>query len=239
MRPPASASSAGPAVGVVAEQVFHRHRRPSQRRRSQRQAADGADVVLELRGRGALDRPVPRIVNARRHLVEHRAIRRGEELAREARRHARAARPPRRASATASAGPASAPPPTPALSRSPAPRRQWTFSGTSHTAHSPSAPRASSHREFREEIDSRFQNCGMAGGRLGRPADRCPRRLGIGGRVDPRLPLAVIAEQRRLQDRRRPDRRDRRVQPLPDRRPVPRRRCAPPSSATSAFSLGR
>ena len=50
---------------------------PSLPRRNQRRIAEGkaeygAQVLLELRGMGALDRPVAAIVDARRHFVDHR-----------------------------------------------------------------------------------------------------------------------------------------------------------------------
>ena len=71
--------------------------------RAERQAADRADMVLELRGERALDRPVAAIVDARRHLVEQRPRPASRRIRAPARRHSRARRPPRRASASASA----------------------------------------------------------------------------------------------------------------------------------------
>src|SRR3546814_12422643 len=50
---------------------------------AQWQTADRADVVLELRGHRALDRPVSAVVDARRHLVEHRPFRACEEFERQ------------------------------------------------------------------------------------------------------------------------------------------------------------
>ena len=44
--------------------------RPVRRRRTQRQPADRADVLLELGGQRALDRPVARVVDPRRELVD-------------------------------------------------------------------------------------------------------------------------------------------------------------------------
>ena len=48
-----------------------------------RKVADGADVLLELRGDRALDRPVAAVVHARRDLVDQRPGRRCEEFDRE------------------------------------------------------------------------------------------------------------------------------------------------------------
>ena len=88
---------------VVADQVAHLDALRGERGVAQRQAADRADVVLELAGDRALDRPVARVVHPRGHLVEHRAVGGGEELAASARRHSRAPRRPAPASARASA----------------------------------------------------------------------------------------------------------------------------------------
>ena len=43
--------------------------KPARLGRAERQAEDGAQVVLELAGLGAFDRPVARVVDARRDLV--------------------------------------------------------------------------------------------------------------------------------------------------------------------------
>ena len=63
----------GPVLGRVADHVAHFHPVRGEARIAQRQAADRADVVFELAGDRALDRPVARIVDPRGHLVEHRA----------------------------------------------------------------------------------------------------------------------------------------------------------------------
>ena len=69
--------------GVVADEVVHFDGFGAARGHAQRQAADGADVVFELAGGRAFDGPVAGIVDARGHLVEHRAMRGGEELQRQ------------------------------------------------------------------------------------------------------------------------------------------------------------
>ena len=59
-----------PGVDLVADQVVHLD--PAEAGgRAERPAADGADMLLELRGRSALDGPVAGIVNPRRDLVDH------------------------------------------------------------------------------------------------------------------------------------------------------------------------
>ena len=50
---------------------------------AERQAEDGAQVVLELARLGAFDRPVAGVVHARRHLVRDQLPLRDEELDRE------------------------------------------------------------------------------------------------------------------------------------------------------------
>src|SRR5262245_6104068 len=47
-----------PALDVGADQIIHRRASGHQRRIAQRQAEDGAKMLLELRGMRALDRPV-------------------------------------------------------------------------------------------------------------------------------------------------------------------------------------
>src|SRR6185436_20948256 len=49
-------------------------------RAAERQPGDGAHVVFELAGFRALDGPMPRVVNARRHLVGDELAARDEEL---------------------------------------------------------------------------------------------------------------------------------------------------------------
>jgi hypothetical protein len=67
----------------VTDQVDHRSGFRGVRR-ADRQAEDRAQVVLELAGASALDRPVAGVVHARSHLVgEQPAVRRLEELERE------------------------------------------------------------------------------------------------------------------------------------------------------------
>ncbi|PAV68576.1 hypothetical protein WR25_06960 [Diploscapter pachys] len=66
---------------IVADQVFEGHLAPRQRRGAEGEAADRADVVFELRGVGALDRPMAGIVDAGGHFVEHRTVATHEEFA--------------------------------------------------------------------------------------------------------------------------------------------------------------
>ena len=54
---------------VVADQIGHGDRAMADRL-AERPAGDGADVLLELRDRGAVERPVPGIVHPRRDLVD-------------------------------------------------------------------------------------------------------------------------------------------------------------------------
>ena len=70
-----------PAIDVVADQVFHGHARTHEPDIAKWQAADRANVVLELRGDRAFNRPMPGVMHPRRHFVKHRAVRRGEEFA--------------------------------------------------------------------------------------------------------------------------------------------------------------
>ncbi len=63
----------GPALDVVADEIVHRRAAADEVGRAGRQAADRADVLLELRGDRALDRPVAAVVDARRDLVDDRA----------------------------------------------------------------------------------------------------------------------------------------------------------------------
>ena len=51
-----------------ADQVHH-YGVPARTRVAERQAGDSPDMILELAGLGAFDRPVARVVDARRHLV--------------------------------------------------------------------------------------------------------------------------------------------------------------------------
>jgi hypothetical protein len=65
---------------VVADEVFH-HAVGMPGGRTQRQACDGSDMLLELRDDTGGFRPVAGIVNARRQFVgEQRAIGQDEEL---------------------------------------------------------------------------------------------------------------------------------------------------------------
>src|SRR5207253_6659239 len=70
----------GPAIDRVADQVFHGRGSAGQIRRTGWKIADGADVLLELRGDRALDGPVTAVVHAGRDLIDQRAFRAGEEF---------------------------------------------------------------------------------------------------------------------------------------------------------------
>ena len=50
---------------------------------AERKTADRADMVFELAGLGTFNRPVPRVVNARRHFVRDEAVGRVKQLDRE------------------------------------------------------------------------------------------------------------------------------------------------------------
>src|SRR5688572_9086139 len=69
-----------PGFNVPANQVAHLYAWHDEPGRAERQAANGPDMVLELRGERALDRPVAAIVDPRRHLVEHGAVLGREEF---------------------------------------------------------------------------------------------------------------------------------------------------------------
>src|SRR6185437_12984132 len=66
----------------AANQIDHR-RVAESTRLPERQAGDGAHVILELARHGALDGPVPGIVHARGHLIRDEASRTHEEFDRE------------------------------------------------------------------------------------------------------------------------------------------------------------
>src|SRR5258708_24069176 len=57
------------AIDIVPDQVGHGDRAMTNRL-AERPAGDGADVLLELRNRGAVERPVAGIVHPRRDLVD-------------------------------------------------------------------------------------------------------------------------------------------------------------------------
>ena len=60
---------APPVIGLVADQVLHGDA-AAPRRRAEREAADGTDMLVELRGLRALAGPVPGIMDARGDLVD-------------------------------------------------------------------------------------------------------------------------------------------------------------------------
>src|SRR5690606_9039985 len=61
------------AVGRSAEDVHHDRPRLARVGVPEWEVGDGAEVLLELRGPGPLDRPVPRVVRAHRELVDEQA----------------------------------------------------------------------------------------------------------------------------------------------------------------------
>src|SRR6476619_1113278 len=70
----------GPAVDVVAYEIVHHGALADELGRPRRKIADRADMLLELRGDGALDRPVAAVVHAGRDLVDDRPVAAGEKL---------------------------------------------------------------------------------------------------------------------------------------------------------------
>ena len=76
----AAAQFGSPVPPQIAEQVRHR-RRLQQLGRSERQAADRAQLLLELAGPAGVERQVPGVVRPRRQLVDEQpAVARDEEL---------------------------------------------------------------------------------------------------------------------------------------------------------------
>src|SRR5690606_12696211 len=74
------------ALGLARPQMtreIDHHRIPERLRGAGRPAEHGAQVILELARDRSLDRPVPGIMHARRHLVGNEASARREELDRE------------------------------------------------------------------------------------------------------------------------------------------------------------
>src|SRR5260370_13804338 len=57
------------AIDIVPDQVGHGDRAVTNRL-AERPAGDGADMLLKLRNRGTVERPVPGIVHPRRDLVD-------------------------------------------------------------------------------------------------------------------------------------------------------------------------
>ena len=77
------------AIGPeIAQQIRHR-RRTVHLRRSQRQSAHRAQLLLELAGDAGVDGQVPRVVRTRRQLIDQQRLRRASRKTR------RTARPPR------------------------------------------------------------------------------------------------------------------------------------------------
>src|SRR3954462_1422644 len=67
------AEEARPIVRLVADQVAHLDlSEPAAR--AERPAAHGSNMLLELGGRGSLDRPMARVVHPRRDLVDDEAL---------------------------------------------------------------------------------------------------------------------------------------------------------------------
>ena len=65
----------GPAVDVVADEVVHDRAATNELGRAGRKVADGADMLFELRGDRALDRPMAAVVDPRRDLVDDGPVR--------------------------------------------------------------------------------------------------------------------------------------------------------------------
>ena len=73
----------GPTLDVRADEIVHDGAAAHQAGQARRKVADCADVLLELRGDRAFDRPVAAVVDARRDLVDQRPVVAGEEFDRE------------------------------------------------------------------------------------------------------------------------------------------------------------
>ena len=69
-----------PVLDFVADQIVHGCRSRGHGGRPQRQTANGPDMLLELRGFRAFDRPVTAVVHAGRDFVDHRSVCRREEF---------------------------------------------------------------------------------------------------------------------------------------------------------------
>ena len=61
------------SLGVLADEIVHLDS-PRRVGRAERPAGDGADMLLELRGLRAVERPVAGIVDARRDLVDDQPL---------------------------------------------------------------------------------------------------------------------------------------------------------------------
>ena len=194
------AEDRGPGIRLLPDQVVHLHRGGGKRGRAERQAADRADVVLELRGDRALDRPVAAVVDTGCHLVEHRAVRAAEELHRDhpdiVQRLGDAAHQRARFLGLVGDDP---------CGRHDRLRENAVAVDVGGGIPEQYLPIFAAHgedREFLLEGDEPFQDRRHA-------ADRRPGAAQILGREDARLALAVIAEAARLQDGGGADRLDR------------------------------
>ena len=180
--------------------------------RAERPAEDRAQVVLELARDRALDRPVTRVVHARRHLVREQLAADLEQLdgehadvveVVEERRATYPAAADWSASSTSGAG---------AIDTRRIPPSWW-FSTSGQTCTCPSRPRTAS-------TDSSRSN-GTNASRTSGPPARAPPMPGSTSAVvaQDRLPLAVVAAPPRLQDRGQPDRLRPRAEVVDGRRP--------------------
>ena len=153
----------------------------------------------------ALDRPVAAIVDARRHLVEHRPVRGARRTPGSARRHSRARRRPARR-APRPRRPGAGDPGRPARSSGAGCRLRARCAARPRRRVSPSAPRQSriENSASKATKPSRIDGAPPIAAQAASASRRC---------LDPRLALAVIAEAPRLEDRRRADRGERGVEP--------------------------
>ena len=198
------------------------------RRIAQRPAADGANVLLELADRAAVDRPVTRIVDARRDLVDQQSpVARLEHLDRHDAHIVERFQQPR--------GDLSQPQPSAVAARAPAPAscagcgsRAGFRPGRNRQRARP-FPRAATTDNSRVKSTKPSR---MHGTRL----KFVPSERQLLGRAHHALPLAVIAEPRRLQHRRHADLRKRRAQTLIARS---RPQTAPLRSRDRAGTLSR
>ena len=170
--------------------------RPIASQSTQRQAGDGADVVLELAGARALDRPVPRVVDARRDLVGQQAVADREQLERQ---HADVVQPleqqPRRSRlgqllrarvVRSAPGPASG---------GGCPRG----GGSRRAGSSRVRRRAAAHRDHRQLAVERHQR---SRDQRHAAAARRPGGVDVRALASDELPLAVVAAAPRLERRR-------------------------------------
>ena len=169
--------------------------------RAQRQPGDRPDVLLELAGRGALDRPVAAVVDARRQLVhDERAIPEQEQLDGQRPARGRAARQPAaeglgRATTARRPGAAREPPTRRGC------RRRGGSARPGRRSTVPAMSRATTTEHSRDEGQLALEEepAAPAG-----PAEAFERPVDIARVADPHLAPAVVAAHRDLEPERQP-----------------------------------